>query len=94
MKFDTRGFYDNCSKKIQQNVLVKIVIKNSCVKFDTFSRRNGSFIFPKLGLLEVKVLIINIFNRLRITQQNDLPLINCYILTGRSADGIYALVLL
>ena len=29
------------------NFLVEIVIQNSCVKFDTFSRRNGSFVSLK-----------------------------------------------
>ena len=35
--------YNNFRKKI---FLLKLSYKNSCVKFDAFSRQNGSFIFP------------------------------------------------
>ena len=44
----------NRLKKIQQNFLVKIVIQNSCVKFDAFSRRNGSFFSQKRGARKQK----------------------------------------
>ena len=33
------------TKKIKLNFHVMIVIKKSCVIFDAFTRRNGSFIF-------------------------------------------------
>ena len=32
-----------------QNFLLKIIIKNSYVKFNAFSKRNGSFIFLSKG---------------------------------------------
>ena len=41
--------YDIFNKKIYLNFLVKNVIKKSYVKFDAFSRQNGSFIFPQNG---------------------------------------------
>ena len=44
-------FYDNFNKKILLNFLVKNDIKNSCVKFAAFSRRNGSF-FSSKGVVE------------------------------------------
>ena len=43
--------YDNFNKRILLNFLVKIVIKNAGVKFDAFSKRNGSFIFLKNEVL-------------------------------------------
>ena len=34
-------------RKFLQNSLVKLSYKNSCVKFDAFSKENGSFIFTE-----------------------------------------------
>ena len=47
----TRVFYANFNKKILLNFLVKIVIKNSFIKFSSFSRQNCSFIFPPIRVI-------------------------------------------
>ena len=41
---------DNFNDKINKIYLLKLSYKNSCVKSDTFSKRNGSF-FPKNEVL-------------------------------------------
>ena len=46
-------FCDNLTKKMSQKFLIKIVIQNSCAKFDLFSRGNGLFVFLQK---EAKVL--------------------------------------
>ena len=50
-KFITWVFYNNINKKILLSFckifLLKLLHKNSCVKFDAFSRRNGLLFFLK-----------------------------------------------
>ena len=41
------SFYENFNKEEFQNFLVKISIKNSCVKVNVLLRRNSSFFSPK-----------------------------------------------
>ena len=46
-----------CFSNKYVNFLVKIVIQSSCVKFDAFSRRNGTFIFTKIFYFNVLILL-------------------------------------
>ena len=48
--------------KILLNFLVKIVIKNSCVKFDAFLRKDATFIFPLNRALKIESITKPIFN--------------------------------
>ena len=41
--------YGILTRKINKIFLLKMLYKNSCVKFDTFSKRNGSFFPQKRG---------------------------------------------
>ena len=49
LNFTHEFFNDNFNKKIKKNFLLKLSYKNPCVKFNTFSRKNGSFVSSKRG---------------------------------------------
>ena len=51
-------FYENFNKKVRKFFLLKLSYKNLCIKFDVFSRQNGSFIFNSKEGTVAKVLII------------------------------------
>ena len=51
--YDTFNFQEN---------LFKIVIENSCVKFDAFLRRDGIFIFKNKALRSESVKVLYLFN--------------------------------
>ena len=58
-------FYENLTRKLIKIFMLKLSYKNSCLKFDTLSMRNGSFIFLKNEVLRresVKYLVTNTRN--------------------------------
>ena len=61
--------YDNLNKKIFVNFPVKLSYKNSCIKFDVFSKRNISFFLLKNEALRSESVKITI-NQEIILQSN------------------------
>ena len=70
LTFMHKCLHDYFNKQILKNFLIKIVIqRNSYVKFDAFSRRNGAFIFPRKRS-EAKVLFMFYINQYPARNKN------------------------